>query len=274
MSKAPRFNNVYDRYSIDLLREIDNEIILAAELGYAYRSKQFSLNSNAYITRWKNKPGQPVSIPLNDEEIGYGNIQGMDALHMGIELDAAYLIRHNLDLQGLISLGDWRWTSEDSVRLYNDNNQLVRTEYFNATGVHVGDAAQTQLALSLRYEPIKRLYMTGRITYFSRHFADFNPFDLDPAKNPNSFDENGNPKDAWLIPSYYLLDFHAGYSISIKKVNLALRASVLNILDEIYVSDARDNDTFSTTTKDHDAKSAGVFMGLGRRFNTSLTITF
>jgi len=274
MSKAPVFNNVYDRYSVTLLREIENEYIKAIELGYSYKSRVFSLNANTYYTVWQNKPGRPVSYPINDDEMGYGNIQGMDALHMGVELDFAVKILQNLKLEGLLSLGDWRWTSADSVRLYNDNNQLVRTEYFNAKGVHVGDAAQTQYGLSLRYEPIKHLYISGRATYFARYYSDFNPFDLNPDKNPESFDEDGNPLDAWKTPSYILLDFHAGYTFYLKKVSFSLRGSLLNSLNELYISDARDNDTFSTTTHSHDAMSAGVFFGLGRRFNLSLRINF
>ncbi|RLD31037.1 MAG: hypothetical protein DRI72_09595, partial [Bacteroidetes bacterium] len=274
MSKAPVFNNVYDRYSVTLLREIENEYIKAIELGYSYKSRVFSLNANTYYTVWQNKPGRPVSYPINDDEMGYGNIQGMDALHMGVELDFAVKILQNLKLEGLLSLGDWRWTSADSVRLYNDNNQLVRTEYFNAKGVHVGDAAQTQYGLSLRYEPIKHLYISSRATYFARYYSDFNPFDLNPDKNPESFDEDGNPLDAWKTPSYILLDFNAGYTFYLKKVSFSLRGSLLNSLNELYISDARDNDTFSTTTHSHDAMSAGVFFGLGRRFNLSLRINF
>lgn len=273
LNKAPVFNNVYNRYSIDLLREIENEYIKAIELGYSYKSRIFALNSNAYYTVWENKPGQPVSYPINDDEMGYGNIQGMDALHMGIEVDFAFNILKNLELQGLASIGDWKWTSSDSVRLYDDNNQLVRTEFFNAKGVHVGDAAQTQFGLSLRYEIIKGLYVSGRATYFNRYYADFNPFDLNPDKFPESFDEDGNPVDAWKTPAYTLVDFHAGYTLYLKKTRFDIRASVLNAINEKYISDARDNDSYSTTTHSHDAMSAGVFFGLGRRFNVSLAIT-
>ena len=93
-----------------------------------------------------------------------------------------------------------------------------QTEFFNAKGIHVGDAAQTQLGAGLRYEPIKKLYISGRTTFFDRYYSDFNPLDLDPARFPESFDENGNPVDAWKTPSYLLVDFHAGYSWNIKKM--------------------------------------------------------
>ncbi len=274
LSKAPRFNNVYDRYELALLDNIVNEKIAAVEIGYTYSSKKVAVNANAYYTDWRNAPGQPVSYPIAPGETGYYNITGMDALHMGIEVDAAWKIIQSLELEGLVSLGNWRWNSSDSVNLYDDNNVFQRKVYFNAVGIHVGDAAQTQLAASLRWEIIKSLYLKGQFTYFDRYFSDFNPFDLDPAINPKGFDENGDPYDTWQIPSYYLIDLHAGYSFKWQKVKFDLRASVLNLLNSIYITDASNNDDFTTTTKDNDAKSAAVFYGMGTRFNTSLTISF
>ena len=57
---------------------------------------------------------------------------------------------------GLFSLGDWRWTSADTVRFYDDNNNPITDDFqrqilveFDADGVHVGDAAQTQYGLKL-----------------------------------------------------------------------------------------------------------------------------
>ena len=274
MSKAPLYRNVYERGSLDLLGFIENEYIKAVELGYSFRSRIFSFNTNAYYTVWENKPGRQVAIPLNDEDIGYFNIQGMDALHLGLELDFVLKILDNLKLDGLVSIGDWKYTSSDSVRIYDDNNVYQSTAFFNAEGVHVGDAAQTQLGAGLRYEPIKKLYFSGRVTFFDRYYSNFNPLDLDPVKFPESFDEDGNPVDAWKTPSYLLFDFHAGYTLYLKKVSFSLRASVLNAFNELYISDAQDNDSYSTTSRSHDAMSAGVFMGLGRRFNLSLRINF
>ncbi|MFO7614242.1 MAG: TonB-dependent receptor [Bacteroidales bacterium] len=274
LSRAPRFRNIYNLYDLTLSTNIENEKISAIEFGYTYGSKYFSLNANAYFTDWRNAPGRLVSYPINQDETGYFNIQGMDARHMGIEVDFAWKMLQNLVLEGLVSLGDWRWLSQDTVVLYDQNNQFVRSEYFNAKGIHVGDAAQTQLAGSLRWEIIKYLYIKGQATYFNRYYADFNPFDLNEEKNPTGFDEDGNPLDPWILPAYTLLDFHAGYSLFLKKIRLDFRASVLNALNTTYISDATNNDTFSVITKDNDAKSAGVFYGLGRRFNISLTLSF
>ena len=42
----------------------------------------------------------------------------------------------------------------------------------------------------------------------------------------------------------------------------------------MYISDAQNNDPFNASYQDFDAKSAGVFFGLGRRYNVSLKINF
>lgn len=272
ISKAPRFNNIYD-YSNNLYRDIENEIVKAVEGGYSYRSSLFSANLNGYYTRWENKPSNGgVSILVDDEPVR-ANINGMDALHKGIEMDMALRLNNKLTLEGLMSLGDWTWQSKDSVRFYDDNNDPVIDDFgneviesFDATGVHVGDAAQTQFGLSVRYEPIDNIYLKARATHFDDYYSDFDPLSLDG--------ENAG-RESWKIPAYQLVDFHAGYTLKLnKKSKIDFRMSVLNALNEIYISDAQNNDPYNANYSDFDAKSAGVFFGMGRRINLSAKLTF
>jgi hypothetical protein len=279
MNNAPRFNNIYD-FDNRLFDEIQNEIVEAAELGITYLSKNFTAKFNGYYTIWENKPSRGFSYPYHDpisdkEIILYVNINGMDAVHRGLEFDFIYKLSDKLDFQGLASIGDWRWTSEDSVKVYDPDQQYVKTIFFNAKGLKVGDAAQTQLAASLRLEPINDLYIKGSYRYFTKYYADFNPLDLDPIENPENFDDDNNPKQSWEIPSYGLLDIHAGYGKRIGKIRYDLRCSVLNVLNKIYISDATNNDTYNEYNySDFDAKSASVFFGMGRRLNISFKVTF
>jgi outer membrane receptor protein involved in Fe transport len=196
----------------------------------------------------------------------------MDALHKGIEFDFIYKIMRNLDFQGLISIGDWKWNKkiENLQMYYTDNNQPANKFSFDATGIHVGDAAQTQLGASVRYEPIKGWYLEGGGTFFDRYYSDFNPEECTDAE--------GNPVDSWRIPSYTLLDFHTGYRFkldALQKLNFTVRLNVLNVLDKTYISDAKNNDTYiQTPYSSFDARSASVFMGASRQFTASLKIVF
>jgi hypothetical protein len=284
LSKAPVFDGVYEKSTIKLLRDIRNELIKAFELGYNYNYSKFNCNINGYLTQWKNKPGKTFNVKLSDEESGTANIQGMDAFHKGVELDFSYKITKKLEWEGLVSIGDWRWTSADTVKIYKDNGEQAQMTnpttgllepaqfYFNAKNVHVGDAAQTQLGATLRYEPIKNLYFGGSITFFDRYYAQFDPFSL--TGDAASLDAKGNPIDSWEAPSYYLVDFNTGYKFKIKKFGFNIRFNLLNAFNKEYISDALDDDSYATNTRGHDAKSASVFFGMGRTFTTSLQISF
>jgi len=98
---------------------------------------------------------------------------------------------------------------------------------------------------------------------------------LDPKKYPGSFDNKGNPKQSWRLPNYYTVDAFLGYQFKIKKTRINLSFVVLNVLDAEYISDAQNNDQFSGQTfNTSDARSASVFFGMGRRFMTSLSLSF
>jgi len=272
ISKAPRFNNVYD-YSNQLFRDIRNEQVKAVEGGYSYRSSLLSANVNGYYTIWENKPANGGVTVMVDDVPFKANINGMNALHKGVEMDFALKINHQFSIEGLLSLGDWRWTSSDTVRFLDDDNNPIVDDFgneiiatFDADGVHVGDAAQTQFGLSIRYEPVPHAYFKLRGTFFEDYYADFDPLSLNG--------ENAR-RESWKIPSYQLLDLHAGYKFKLSEKNkLDIRLSILNLLDEIYISDAQNNDPYNANFQDFDAKSAGVFFGLGRRVNVSAKFTF
>ena len=272
ISKAPRFANVFD-YDNSMFKGIKNEIVKAVEGGYSYRSSLFSANVNTYYTVWENKPSKGITYKDKDENLIKGNINGMNALHKGFEMDLSYKISHKVSVEGLLSLGDWTWTSADTVRLYDENNNAILDENdnpvdtaFDAKGVHVGDAAQTQYGLSVRYEPTYNSYIKLRGTYFADYYSDFDPLSL--------HGENGG-SESWVIPAYQIFDLHCGYMFKFSNKNkLNIRFSVLNLLDEMYISDAQNNDPYNANYQDFDAKSAGVFFGLGRRMNLSAKLSF
>lgn len=276
LSKAPRFNNVFYYENVEFT-DPKNEHIIAFELGYSYYTSKISLDVNGYATLWQNKPADRTSTFVDPvtEETYQVNINGMDARHLGIEAQFNHDITRYLSYNLLVSLGDWIWTSADTARVYV-NEKEVGKYYFNAEGVHVGDAAQLQLAGGIRWEIIRDLYLGGNVTYFTKNFSEFDPLSLSPDNpdKPPYLDEDGNPRESWQIPDYALVDLNAGYTWRIRKVNLDFRGSVLNLLNTRYISDAQNNDTYVSQEQNFDAESASVFFGLGRRFNLSVRVSF
>jgi len=290
LSRVRAYRYFYKGFTTEFADELDNELVKAIELGYNFAAPRYSMQLNAYYTRWENKPtnriyssynlqpGDPGYVEgdpdVNNDNRVYADIPGMNARHMGVEMDFVYKVRYNLELQGTVSLGDWIWDSyiEDLQFYLDENNQPVQKQLdFDARGIHVGDAAQTQLGSSVRYEPFKGFYVNLRQTYFGKYFSNFTP--------EATTDDEGNVRDSWVIPNFNLFDMHAGYSFRLQAFDaprFSIRFSLLNALNTTYIWDATNNDSFSPYSdfQDFDAKSATVFFGMGRRFTASFGITF
>jgi iron complex outermembrane receptor protein len=271
LSKAPRFSNVFYNNNLEVLGA-KNEEVMALEGGYSYNSRTIGLNVNGYLTKWNNRPLEttPVYNDLqNDVSYPY-NINGINAFHKGIELEFGWKPIPSIQWDQVLSWGDWRWTSGGTAVVYSPNGDSITSLIFNAKGVHVGDAAQFQFMESVRWEIIKYLYVSGSFTLFAKNFSQMDPESLTPA----FMDANGNPRDSWELPLYYLVDLNAGYTFVFNRFKLGVRGTVLNLFDKKYISDAVNNDSYSTKTSNFDAASAGVFFGVGRTFNFSVALTY
>ena len=263
LNRTPMYSNVIDNNYNKFFGVINNEKILALEQGFSYATKTFGVNVNVYATNWKNKPfpyGVAVPDPNDPSENIYVNINGMDAVHVGGEIDVAWEISKKLSTELMFSMGDWYWNSSKTIVI----PQYDSLEYtFDAQGVHVGDAAQTALSATLRYEPIKNLYFKGQIQYFDRYYSDFNPFSLQGA--------NGG-RESWMMPSYTLVNLYAGYRFKLKEDALVLSGNVINLLNKAFISDASNN--MNGSNQSFDATSSAVMFGQGLRFNVSLSYQF
>ena len=259
LSIAPRMNTVFDNNNKEFL-EIKNQEVYSVEFGYGFKSKKFSSNLNMYYTLWKNKP--PPRTPTTPDGDSY-NINGLDALHKGLELDFIYKLLPKLEFEGLVSLGDWKTVSKDKdstlVNIVDQDNVTQSTFYFGANNVHVGDAAQFQIGYSLRYQIIKNGFIKLRYTYFDKNYANFDPTAL-TGKNMN--------RESWIMPSYGLFDLNFGYEIfGSNKQKITINGGIMNILNTVYISDAQNGLGF-------DASTSTVFVGMGRRFNIGIKFGF
>ncbi|HTL80696.1 MAG TPA: TonB-dependent receptor plug domain-containing protein, partial [Bacteroidia bacterium] len=274
MNLAPRFNSVFDNNNHSY-PAVHQQEVYAAELGFGARFETFAANVNAYYTNWLNKSpaGSPTTTYAGDPYTY--DLQGLNTLLRGIEFDANWKPCKKIQIEGLCSFGNWTYNSSGRVYLYDANYVLAESADYSAKGIHLGNSAQTQLSGSIRWSPFKGCYIKPRYTYFARNYADFDPIMLTPV-----YDNNGNllrdnrDRESWLAPSYGTLDLNLGYNYeqaidkdSNRKLNIGFRASIVNILNASYITDARNGVNFDATT-------ATVFMGMGRRFTVGMNVTF
>lgn len=279
-----------------------NEKIFSAEIGYGFKSPKFALNLNAYYTMWMDKTmtasGKDYQYELDGVTVTDRpkiNLQGVDARHMGIELDFVAKPAKWLDINGMLSWGDWQWNSNATGFWYNEAGQPMAdtkgtiatatgvTEWtpeigdlygvtqdkfkphavtkINLKGVKVGDSAQTTALIGATFKPLKGMRIGLDWSVFARNYANY------AISNP-SMNDTANYKTPWEIPWGNQFDFNISYGFKVGSCRATVYGNINNLFDQEYITDAYDGAT-------HDWDSAyRVFYAFGRTFTVRLKLNF
>ena len=272
VSKVPIFDGVIDDNNGVINPDPKNEKFLSFEGGVQYRSmdRGVSFDANFYYTKWNDRTFNLFVRNLEgDGRDGLVNLLGVNAVHMGIEAQAAVQPTDVLRFDAALSIGNWKYV--DDVRgTYKPDDQKSETETldFYIKDLKVADAPQSQLAISASLFPVNGMYISLVSKIYRNHYAAFDPFSRqDPADRAQS----------WKAPGYSVFDLHASYRIGDMLPgagDVRIFANVYNLFDTVYVQDAVDNSRFNAFDQDHDADDAEVFLGYPRNLNIGFQISF
>jgi len=260
--RQPGFSSSFLNFKNDLNPDAVNEKITSFEAGYGLRTKTLNVNLNGYYTLWADKTFLK-SIRQLDGSYFTANMMGVDALHMGVELDFNYRPIKKLYITGMVSVGNWTWLNNlDAVEVYNDDQVLQGTVDIYLKDVKVGDAAQTTAAFGLNYDLFKGLKIGVDYNYYTNLFAYFDPLRRGTA--PAEGEANPN---SWEMPSYQLIDLNLKYDFKIKDFKSSVYFNVNNLLDVEYMADATDG-------TDHNWETAVGYYGVGRTWSFGVKVRF
>ena len=283
VSKVPIFDGVIDDNRGILNPDPTNETFTSFEAGARFRSlnRQFSLDANLYFTQWNDRTRNLfIRNLLGDNQDGLVNLLGVDARHMGFELEGAFQPSDWMRVDAAFSYGDWKYTNDPTGTYKPDDRQAETLEYnFFLSGLYVGDAPQVQLAYALSFFPSGGFYgrLVGRT--YGKHYANFDPFgrtsDIDAGIQ------------SWSPPGYTVFDLHTSYRLPSDLSaafggNVQIFLHAFNILDRVYIQDAQDNSRFNGFRDaaerergqlSHKADDAEVFLGYPRAINFGFRIS-
>ena len=268
-SKQPNFDAVYINYGNNLNPDLKNETVTGLEAGYGYRSNNLTLNVNIYRTTWddrflSNDEVEYIDSSGNEEE-GIANYYGIQQLHKGIEIDGTYKLSPFVKVEGMISLGNWKYTSDVTVDVFDSARNKVSSSTIFLDGVKVGDAAQTTSRINLVVNPTDLFKFNVSMFSASQLYANF---------NPEEFDTDGDM--AMKIPSYELFDFGSSYNLSIAGEKVYVRLNVNNIFDNHYIAESSDNIVANPGDPTYLGVHTGnrAFPGWGRTWNLGFSYRF
>ena len=283
ISRAPFFSNgvfLSSKNSHMINPDPVNEKVGSVELGYGLHTEKFSLNFNAYYTKWMDKTSVRSFTMENSEEQATLNLTGVDACHMGLELDFRYKATRWLDITGMVSVGDWKWDSNAKGYLYDNFGQPLNSEggqasgimaedhawyQVNQKGVRVGGSAQTTAAIGLTFRPMKGLRVSADWNAYASNYSDFKV----EMRDMSAF-KPLEVQDPWRIPWGHQLDLSASYRFKVGKCSATIYGNVNNVYNYFYIMDAMTN--YSTPGAWDNAYN--VYYSFGRTYTVRLKINF
>lgn len=261
-----------------------NEKIMSYEVGYGFHSPKFTANLNLYHTTWMDKTSTRSGEITSGAHAGdryYFNMQGVDARHMGVEVDFIYRPATWVDIEGMFSWGDWIWSSNATGYFYNQNGQPLKNlqgdiasgvladdharSVLMQKGIKVGGSAQTTGSLGLNFRPFKGFRIGADWTVCARNYSDYSV--SSSSYSPGS---NISVAEPWEIPWGQQVDLSASYRFKIGGLNATLYGNVYNLFNYNYVVDAYTN----TDSRGTWENAYRVFYSFGRTFSMKMRVNF
>ncbi len=265
-SKQPFFDAIFQNYRNDINPNPRNEKVVSYELGYGYRSDNFTANINYYRTQWRDRFLR-VSYENDEGEEGFADIQGIEQLHTGIELDFTYDVSDKLSFVGMASIGDWNYARTVSGTAFDNNTTPIGIATLYLDGVKVGDAAQTTARLGFNLDVTENFSIDYSHRYADRLYARINAEDFDAADNDGSLE----------LPSYFLADLGMSYDFNFKNdTDLGVRLNINNLFNTEYISESLTNRFYNATSGVYRGVDGSnkVFFGFGTTWNFTVRYNF
>lgn len=278
-SKQPNFNAVY-RGNLNFPSSDNvNEKILGIELGYGFKSEKVNIKANLYRTTWKDRYERKNNL-IDTDTNGtnyYAEISRLSEIHQGIELELFYKYNKYLDVNTMLSFGDWFYEGNAEAMTYET---ATRQPYVisGATSnrlpllldkTRVGGTAQVTTNVGVILTPISRFKINFDWRHINNLYANFDVYAFSDSETAS--------KGSLKLPSYNLFDLSFSYKLPlVKKQFVTFGLNLYNLLDSHYIAESQDNIHATETNKLYkkvDVRNR-VYFGFGRTYNFSFRYSF
>ena len=293
VSKVPIVDGVIDDVNAVKIDDPKNEKFVSFEVGGQYRAlnRGVSFDVNLYHTIWNDRTFNLFVRNLSGTgQDGAVRLLGVDARHMGVEMEAAWQPTDVVRFDAAASIGHWQYTSDATGSFISDDRTTTFNYDFFLDGLKVADSPQQQLALTASFFPATGLTLSAVGKFYRMHFAEFDPSSrcigdvaeagaCDVTYTSARAAEVMERNQPWQTPSYGLVDAHFSYELGnlipvAGGADVRFFTNIYNVFNTLYVQDARDNSAFNGFDLDHDADDAEVFLGIPRNINLGFQVTF
>ena len=274
-SKQPIFNTIFLRYRNIINETAKNQTVEAYEIGYSFFKGGFDLDINAYYTEWANRQfTRNMFIDNQDVLYVFDNIS---QTHQGVEMEFNLKLSKKYSLTGMVSIGDWIYTSNFNATgtvldLYGNPTEDVQDSVLilYGNGLKVGDAAQHTYSLTFKYKPIRGLSINATYYVADQLYAPYNIFE-------DQFYQDGG--QVTKLPIYGVARLGVFYRKKINDKTISLRFNINNLLNTLYIAELNTNslnsngELYSPDQVEFYTKNKGYY-GFGRTWNFGIKLSF
>ena len=274
-SKQPIFNTIFLRYRNIINETAKNQTVEAYEIGYSFFQGDFDLDINAYYTEWANRQfTRNMFIDNQDVLYVFDNIS---QTHQGVEMEFNFKLSKKYSLKGMVSIGDWIYTSNFNATgtvldLYGNPTEDIQDSVLilYGSGLKVGDAAQHTYSLTFKYKPVRGLSINATYYVADQLYAPYNIFE-------DQFYQQGG--QVTKLPIYGIARLGIFYRKKINDKTISLRLNINNLLNTLYIAELNTNslnsngELYTPDQVEFYTKNKGYY-GFGRTWNFGIKLSF
>jgi hypothetical protein len=279
INKVPILDQAIDDEDFAIVDNPVQENFTSIEVGTktSLMNNQLTVNAVYYNSTWKDRQARKYAQNAEGQSI-VAQIQGLDQLHTGIEVEVAYQPMPMLRVDAALGLGNWTYTDDVKAKYedWDSGSKIEKEAMLYIKDLHVGDSPQTQMVLGLTAFPMAGLTTRFMMKHNAELYADF---------DPTTREDENDRTESWKVPNFTTFDLYASYKLNAGGYPLSLNLSVLNLTDLMYVNEAVDNSKYGGYHKDangntkaskdrHTAQDAAVYFGMPMRMNLGVTVSF
>lgn len=178
MENAPTFRDAFvsSRTRNDVTPGLTTEKIFGADLTYNLNLRWLKARLSGYYTTI-NDQARVISF-YDDTQSSFTNfaMSGIDQRYMGIEFAFSAPLYKGLSLNGALSLGDYRYTSDaDFVQTVDNSTVVVARDKVLWDGYRVESTPQTALNIGLSFRSDNNWFASLDWNYYAHNYLSMNP---------------------------------------------------------------------------------------------------
>jgi hypothetical protein len=256
VSRTPVFVTLYSGLNNFINPEVVNEKFKSYELGYGFRSRYFTFNTNVYYSEHLN-----AEIPYYTPALGnFGTTSGINRKHRGVEFDCTAPLFAKFVLKGFFSYGDWVYESDTEYKSFNTTTQAYDRSVLLTEGLKVGGAPELMTGIGAAYELFHNFTFGANVKYSDNFYSTANLEKFDPV-----FYGEYAYKETIKLPSFTVMDAFAAYRLILNGGNqfLDLRFNMDNVLNKLYITESNSS-VLKSDYIDNSNKPGGTYQSNDR----------